>query len=144
MLPILDVLTPIIGKILDFIPDPQKKAEAQLKLQQELDANSQAILNALTAVDKAQAETNTEEAKSSDKFVSRARPAIMWICAFGLAWECIIHPIIGTILVVTKHAEMVAQLPPINSQVLITMLGYMLGYGGMRTWEKIQGVADKH
>lgn len=144
MLPFLDVLAPIVGKILDFIPDPQKKAEAQLKLQQELDANSQALLASLTAVDRAQAETNTEEAKSSDKFVSRARPAIMWICAVGLAWECIVHPIIGTILVLAKQPEMVGQLPPINSQVLITMLGYMLGYGGMRTWEKVQEVSHIH
>lgn len=141
MLPILDVLTPIISKILDFIPDPAKKAEAQLNLQKELDANSQAILAAVSAVDRAQADTNTAEAQSSDKFVSRARPAIMWICAFGLAWETVIQPILGTILVISKHAEMVTQLPAINGEVLMTMLGYMLGYGGMRTWEKTQGVA---
>lgn len=145
MIPILgDILKPLLDKALSFIPDPQKKAEAQLALQKELDEHSEKILASLSAVDVAQANVNLEEAKSSDPFVSRARPAIMWICAFGLAWECIVHPIIGTILVISKHAEMVAQLPPINSQVLITMLGYMLGYGGMRTWEKTQGVHNEH
>jgi hypothetical protein len=141
MIPLLSALTPIIEKALSFIPDPAKKAEAQLKLTQEINEHSETILASLTAVDVAQAAVNLEEAKSTDPFVSRARPAIMWICAAGLAWECIVHPILGTILVIAKHPEMVAQLPPINSQVLITMLGYMLGYGGMRTWEKTKGVA---
>lgn len=142
MLPILDILGPIVSKVLDFIPDPAKKAEAQLKLQQELDANSQNILAALTAVDKAQIDVNVEEAKSSDPFVSRARPAIMWICAAGLAWSTILQAVLGSILVITKHGEMVAQLPQINGEILMTMLGYMLGYGGMRTWEKSKGVAS--
>lgn len=144
MLPIIDSILKLVDKGLDFIPNPKDKAEARLKIQQELDANAQALLQSLTAVDIAQANINAEEAKSTDPFVSRARPAIMWICAFGLAWECILHPIVGTILVISKHPEMVAQLPPINSQVLITMLGYMLGYGGMRTWEKVQGVHNEH
>lgn len=144
MLPILDIFGPIINKALDFIPDPQKKAEAKLKMQEEVNRNSEAILGALTAVDKAQAETNTEEAKSTDKFVSRARPMIMWICASGLAWVTIINPILGAFLVFNHHAEMVAQLPAINGEVLMTILGYMLGYGGMRTWEKVQGVHNEH
>lgn len=141
MIPILgDLLKPVIEKALSFIPDPQKKAEAQLELERELNRHSEVILQALTAVDQKQIDVNIEEAKSSDPFVSRARPAIMWICAFGLAWECVLQPIIGTICVISKHSEMVAQLPNINGEVLMTILGYMLGYGGMRTYEKFKGV----
>lgn len=142
MIPILDVLTPIVSKILDFIPDPQKKAEAQLKLQQELDRNSEAILAAVAQVDKAQADTNTAEAQSTDPFVSRARPAIMWICAAGMAWSTVLLPVISSIMVFTGHGDKIAQLPPINGEVLMTTLGYMLGYGGMRSWEKSKGVAS--
>lgn len=145
MIPILgDILKPLLDKALSFIPDPTKKAEAQMALQKELDDHSEKILASLTAVDLAQAQTNTEEAKSSDKFVSRARPAIMWICAFGLGFECVMKPIIGSLCVIAKHAEMVPLLPVINGEVLMTMLGWMLGYGGARTWEKIQNVHNEH
>lgn len=141
MIPILgDLLKPIVEKALSFIPDPQKKAEAQLALMQEINNNSEAVLNALTAVDAKQIDVNIEEAKSLDPFVSRARPAIMWICAAGMAWECILKALLGSVCVLSKHAEMVAQFPAINSEVLMTIQGYMLGYGGMRTWEKTKGV----
>lgn len=145
MIPILgDILKPLLDKALAFIPDPQKKAEAQLALQKELDEHSEKILASLAAVDVAQSQVNLEEAKSTDKFTSRARPAIMWICAFGLGFECVMKPILGSICVISKHAEMVPLLPQINGEVLMTMLGWMLGYGGARTWEKIQGVHQDH
>lgn len=131
----------LIDKALSFIPDPQKKAEMQLELTKEFDAHSENLLATLTAVDSKQIDVNIEEAKSTDPFVSRARPAVMWICAFGLSWECIWKPVISTVCVLSKHAEMVAQMPAINGEVLMTVLGYMLGYGGMRTWEKTKGVA---
>ena len=140
MIPFIDAIMPVVGKLLDFIPDPQKKAEAKQKMIEELNRNSEEILKSLSAVDIAQTQVNLEEAKSTDKYVARARPTVMWICAFGLAWETIIKLFIGTICVVSKHAEMVAQLPNVNGEVLMTMLGYMLGYGGMRTWEKTKGV----
>lgn len=142
MIPFLDVLTPIVSKILDFIPDPAKKAEAQLKLQQELDANSQALLNALTAVDKAQAETNTEEAKSLNIFVAGWRPFIGWTCGAAFAWAFVIQPILVFILVVTGRP--IPALPVIAIGEMMPVLLGMLGLAGMRSWEKSQGVHNEH
>lgn len=142
MIPFLDVLTPIVSKILDFIPDPAKKAEAQLKLQMELDANSQALLNALTAVDKAQAETNTEEAKSLNIFVAGWRPFIGWTCGAAFAWAFVVQPILVFGLVVTGHALPV--LPVIAIGEMMPVLLGMLGLAGMRSWEKTQGVHNEH
>ncbi len=59
-----DVFSPIIEKALSFIPDPAKKAEAQVKLQQELNANSQRIMDALLGADAKQLEVNKVEAAS--------------------------------------------------------------------------------
>lgn len=141
MLPILDILAPIIGKVLDYIPDPSKKAEAQLKIQTELDANSQAILSALTAVDKAQAETNTEEAKSLNLFVAGARPFIMWVCGASFAWVFVLQPMIAFVLTAVGHP---VALPTMDmSQMMPVLLG-TLGLGGMRSWEKAQGVQGNH
>lgn len=142
MIPFLDVLTPIVSKILDFIPDPQKKAEAQLKLQQELDANSQALLNALTAVDKAQAETNTEEAKSLNIFVAGWRPWIGWTCGAAFAWAFVLQPIVTFVLAAINHP--VKDLPVLNLSEMMPVLLGMLGLAGMRSWEKSQGVHNEH
>lgn len=141
MLPILDVLAPIVGKLLDFIPDPAKKAEAQLKLTEELNRNSEAILAALSEVDKAQAATNTEEAKSTNVFISGARPFILWVCGASFAWEFVIQPIVVFILTAAGHPT---NLPVLDlSQMMPVMLG-ILGLGGYRTWEKVQGVEGRH
>lgn len=142
MIPIFDVLAPIIGKVLDFIPDPNKKAEAQLRLQQELDANSEHILNALTEVDKAQAAINVEEAKSSNLFVSGGRPAIIWICATAFGWTYVLQPALVFVLAASGHP--VQGLPTLNMSEMMPVLLGILGLGGMRTWEKSQGVQDKH
>lgn len=141
MIPILDILAPIVSKVLDFIPDPQKKAEAQLKLQQELDANSQAILTALTAVDQKQAETNTEEAKSSNLFVAGWRPFIGWVCGIGIAWAFVIKPFADWILSVYKPE---VHTPELAIGELVALLTSMLGFGGLRSWEKSQDIQNKH
>lgn len=142
MLPFLDILGPIVNKVLDFIPDPQKKLEAQLNFQKELDANSQAILASLTAVDKAQAETNTEEAKSSSLFISGWRPAIGWTCGLAFAWAYVLQPAVTFFAAVVGHP--IKDLPVVNLGDMMPVLLGMLGLGGMRSWEKTQGVQDKH
>jgi hypothetical protein len=142
MIPIFDVLAPILSKVLDFIPDPQKKAEAQLKLQQEINENSQNILSALTDVDKAQAAINVEEAKSSSLFISGGRPAIVWICATAFGWTYVVQPALVFILTVSGHP--VQGLPALNMGEMMPVLLGILGLGGMRTWEKSQGIQDKH
>lgn len=142
MIPIFDVLAPIIGKVLDFIPDPQKKAEAQLKLQQEINKHSETILAALTEVDKAQASVNAEEAKSSNIFVSGWRPWIGWVCGAAFSWAFVLQPFVVFILAALGHK--VEGLPALNLSEMMPVLLGMLGLAGMRTWEKQTGTQDKH
>jgi hypothetical protein len=137
MFPLFDVLAPIIGKVLDFIPDPAKKAEAQLKLQTELDTHSQAILSALTEVDKAQAAINVEEAKSSNLFIAGGRPAIIWICATAFGWTYVIQPALVFVLAASGHP--VQGLPTLNMGEMMPVLLGILGLGGMRSWERSIG-----
>jgi hypothetical protein len=102
MIPFLDFLSPIISKALDFIPDPKMKAEAQLKMTQELNRNQEAIIAALSSVDVKQAEINAEDAKSSDKFKSYWRPALAWVGVLAFAWNYLIHPMTVFILTICK------------------------------------------
>lgn len=142
MLPFLDILGPIVNKVLDFIPDPQKKLEAQLNFQKELDANSQAILASLTASDQAQAATNTEEAKSTSLFISGWRPAIGWVCGLAFAYAYVLQPLLAFGFAAAGHP--IKDLPTLNLSDMMPVLLGMLGLGGMRTWEKSQGVQNNH
>jgi hypothetical protein len=141
MIPFLDVLTPIVSKLLDFIPDPAKKAEAQLKLTEELNRNQEALLNALSEVDKAQIAVNTEEAKSSNLFVSGWRPAIGWICGLALTWQYVLQPIVTYCISLSGK---IVSLPVFDFSTMSTILMALLGMGGLRTWEKKMGVNNNH
>lgn len=140
MIPIFDALMPILSKVLDFIPDPQKKAEAQLKLKQEIDANEQAIMTALLGADKAQTDINIEEAKSSSLFVSGWRPSLGWVCSAAFAWVYLLQPMVAFFFNAVGHP---VTLPHIEFGEMSTVLFGILGLGGMRTFEKIKGVAAK-
>lgn len=140
MLPLLGLLAPILDKALDFIPDQAKKAEARLKLEQEVNRHEESILASLSAVDQKQAEINAEEAKSSSFFKSGWRPFVAWICAVGFAWATVLQPILVFILAALKH-DMIT--PQIHTEVLMQALFGLLGLGSMRMMEKKWGVASK-
>lgn len=140
MLPFLAVLTPILDKALSFIPDPQKREQIKLDTIKELNSNSQAILSALTEVDKAQIAVNVEEAKSGNLFVSGWRPALGWVCASAFTWQYVLQPIVAFILAACGKSVV---LPVIDFSAMSPLMMGMLGLVGARTWEKSQGVASK-
>lgn len=71
------------------------------------------------------------EAKSGDKYTSRARPTFLYICEGILAWNYIAVPI--------WH-----QVPVALPDALFWLFGScMLGYTSARTWEKLSGVVGK-
>ncbi len=137
MLP-FDIFSPIIQKVLDYIPDPQKKAEAQAAAIKAANDHEKDILAILASVDTEQAKINAVEAASSDWFKSYARPAAMWISVLGLAWT-VIPVIVGQFFVWFGHdAPVVVQLP---SFVVNTLLYGLLGLGAYRSIDKKNGVA---
>ena len=141
MIPIIDALMPVLGKILDFIPNPKDKAEAQIKLTEEVNRHSEEILKAVTQVDVAQAGINTEEAKSSNLFVSGWRPFVGWVCGAGTTWAFVVKPLFDWFLAI-YHPEI--KTPDLPVGELISLLVGMLGFGGMRMYEKTQGVQNNH
>lgn len=124
---------PIIGKVLDkLIPDPTAKAAAHLKLA-ELEASGElARLTAETDLAKGQLEINKVEAASASLFVSGWRPGVGWICAAALGYQFLGRP-----LLITFGQES----PDLAMGDLLTILLGLLGLGGLRTAEKIKGVA---
>lgn len=132
----------VIGRVIDkIIPDPAAKAAAALelaKLQQSGELQQMAMNVQLV---QAQTDTNKVEAASQNFFVAGWRPAIGWICGVGLSYSFLLQP-----LLTWASPELGLKTPPpsLDMGTLITLLGGMLGLGGMRTYEKVQGVSSGH
>ena len=88
-------LLPIFGKVLDNIfPNPQEAAAAKVRMFELAQSGQLAALDADVKVALAQSETNKAEAASGDKYASRWRPTIGYICAAGLAYNFLIYPML--------------------------------------------------
>jgi hypothetical protein len=87
-----------------------------------------------------QMKINEIEAGNASLFVSGWRPAIGWVCGAACAWNWIGLPIVkvGLGLLAIK-----LELAPANLTEMMPILLGMLGLGGLRTLEKVQGVAAK-
>jgi hypothetical protein len=88
----------------------------------------------------AQTDINKEEAKSTSVFVSGWRPYVGWICGSAFALHYLMLPVANFIMVAEGYKEVVLAF---DMQTLMTLLMGLLGLGGMRTYEKVQGVASK-
>lgn len=102
-----------------------------MKLQSAINT---AEMQATLALVQAQTKINEIEAASQDKFVSRWRPAVGWICVTGLAYATILNPLM-TWVCLNLHA-----LPPpqLDLDILMPMVTGLLGLAGLRTYEKVQ------
>lgn len=126
------------GKIIDKIfPNPTEAQAAKLKLA-ELQANGElAILAAEADILKGQIEINKVEASSSDKFASRWRPFIGWVCGFAFAYHFILQPLLAFLCAAFGYH---IDLPKFDMDALNTVLMGMLGLGTMRSFERFKGV----
>ena len=87
----------------------------------------------------AQISVNREEAKSSSLFIAGWRPCVGWVCALSLAWNYMFIDIAIWAFTIYSPETQLPALPETND--LITLLLAMLGFGGIRTGEKMLGVA---
>jgi len=118
----------VAGKVLDkFVEDKD------LKTKLEAEIKSQVI-----SLDLAQAQANIEQAKHPSLFVAGARPSIMWVCCFGLAWQFVLQPIAIWLIAVTNSTLTV---PLIPTEGLISLTIALLGLSASRSAEKFRGVA---
>ncbi|MFN8993321.1 MAG: 3TM-type holin [Pseudomonadota bacterium] len=132
MIPIVTALLPALGTLIDrLIPDraAAEKAKAEMEMQ---------LVNAANEAALAQVEVNKVEAAHSSVFVAGWRPSIGWVCAAGLAWAFVAAPIASWALVAFGIK---AELPAIQFDHLFELVLAMLGIGGLRTFEKLRGVA---
>lgn len=156
---------PVIGDLIEKLSNGIDELVTSDEEMGQIDIEKQRIaLQILTAELKEQhmqLQINMAQANHPSIFVAGARPAIIWIGALGLAYEALLRPL-GTWLIMlsldmseilgeaafqeatSEKIQTVAQfyqLPSMNTELFMPIILGVLGIGGFRTWEKINGKA---
>ena len=125
------LLGPLLDRLVDLIPDPEKKAQAAAQLQAQLLAADEALEAQQTAV-------NQAEAANENLFVSGWRPFVGWVCGMGLGWQIFVGPFIGWM---ARLCGSQVAMPSFDTGATTAILIPLLGLGAYRTIEKVQGSA---
>lgn len=120
---LIDPVTEIVGKVV------QDKDQAAM-LAHEIATMAE---NHAQEVALAQIEVNTAEAKGN-WFQSSWRPATGWVCVLGFGVNFLISPL---------AAGFGVDIPQADTSTMMPVLLGMLGLGGMRSWDKLNGTNTK-
>lgn len=113
-----------------FVETPDEKTADELK-NRLLDLEQAKLAD---RADERQVEVNKVEAQHSSLWVAGWRPAVGWVCVSGLFYQFVLYPI-GF-----WHFAP----PELDTEALYSLLLALLGVGGMRSLEKVKGVARSH
>lgn len=116
-----------------FKADPLELAKIELAL-------TQAELNVHLGLQQAQTKINEIEAASQDKFVTRWRPAIGWICGMSLFYSVVGYALLNWCFGMAESLTntRIPDLPTPDTTMTLEVLLGMLGLGAMRSFEKIK------
>ena len=128
---IASLIGPVSGILDKVIPDSDMKAKLAHEIATMSDTHAQQALLA-------QLEINKAEAASGSLFKGGWRPAVGWICAIAFGYHFVLQPLL--VFVLTASGVDLPDLPEFDMSTLLTVLGGMLGIGGLRTFEKQKGL----
>ena len=134
--PLMQMATGLMDRL---FPNPEQAAKAKLKLLMMEQAGELKELDAALQRDLAQARVNEAEAGSSSILVAGWRPGIGWVCVAALAYQFLFRPLLPWVLAVLGQAD-VPPMPSLDDN-LWELVFVMLGFGGLRSFEKHKGVA---
>jgi hypothetical protein len=126
------LIGPVTGLLDKFIPDAAEKA----RLAHEIATMAEKQAHELAL---AQIEVNKAEAASNSVFKGGWRPFIGWVCGTAFAYHFVLQPLL--VFIIAVYGLQIPDLPEFDMASLMTVLGGMLGLGGLRTFEKAKGVA---
>ena len=125
------LIGPVTGLLDKFIEDKDQKAKLAHQIATMSEKHTQEALLA-------QLEINKAEAQSGSLFKGGWRPAVGWTCAIAFLYHFILKDLI--IFVCAIAGLTMPDLPSFDMGTLLTVLGGMLGIGGLRTYEKQKGL----
>ena len=127
----------ILGSVLEmgktlldrFVPDPEKKREAEMELvRMAADGELKQVI--------AQLEINAREAAHPSVFVAGWRPAFGWAGVAGFVYAVIAQPMMAWFGQIKGWPVP----PELNLDLLWVVVTGLLGIGGLRSVEKLRGV----
>lgn len=124
-----------LGSVADLVKDGLDKIWPD-KTEAER-AQAAYVLTALQG----QLTTNNTEAANQNLFVAGWRPNIGWVCGIALGCNYIVGPLLEWGSTLAGHP---VKFPHLDSESLYGLLAGMLGLGGMRSYEKVNGVSSGH
>ena len=126
-----DFIEPVADLLGKFVPDQTEK----LKLAHEIATLTEKQAHSIAM---AQIDVKKVEAASNSIFKGGWRPFIGWVCGTAFAYHFVLQPLL--IFVMTYLGYPVPELPEFDMASLMTVLGGLLGLGGLRTFEKYKGI----
>ena len=128
----ISALIPAVTGILDkFVPDADTKNKLAHEIATMSERHAQEALLA-------QLEINKAEAASGSLFKGGWRPAVGWVCAIAFAYHFILKDLI--IFGASFAGLELPEMPEFDMGTLLTVLGGLLGIGGLRACEKKSGL----
>jgi len=121
-----------LGKTLidRLMPDPQKKAEAELELLKLTQSGDLAQVMG-------QLEVNAKEAQHQSVWVAGWRPYFGWVGGTSFMYVGLLKPLLTWIAAINNWPEP----PDVDTEFLWVVISGLLGLGGLRTYEKKTGVS---
>jgi hypothetical protein len=132
---VMGILSTLIGPATElagkFIADKDQAAQLAHDLSTMADKHAQEAMLA-------QVEVNKAEAESGSVFKGGWRPFIGWVCGAAFAYHFVLQPFI--LFGVAVAGVSIPELPSFDMGSLMTVMMGMLGLGGLRSYEKKQGL----
>ena len=128
---ISSLIGPVTGILDKVIPDSDMKAKLAHEIATMSDNHAQQALLS-------QLEINKAEASSGSIFKGGWRPFIGWTSGVAFAYHFVLQPLL--VFVLTASGVDLPDLPEFDMSTLLTVLGGMLGIGGLRSYEKTKGL----
>lgn len=125
------LIGPVSGLLDKFIEDKDQKAQLAHDIATMSERHAQELA-------KGQLEINKAEAASGSVFKGGWRPFIGWVCGAAFAYHFVLQPFI--VFGVTVAGIDIPELPTFDMGSLMTVMMGMLGLGGLRSYEKKQGL----
>jgi hypothetical protein len=131
-----------IGAIADFgskiidklFPDKNEAEKVKLSLAQLDQTGALEGMKQDFSLAIEQVKVNAVEAANGNLFVSGWRPAVGWVCVFSYAFNYLGLPLANWI--VKFYVPDAPAIVALETGELMTLLGGMLGIGGMRSYDK--------
>jgi len=128
---ITSLVGPVTGLLDKFIEDKDQKAKLAHEIATMGEKHAQEAMLA-------QLEINKAEAASGSLFKGGWRPFVGWTCGIAFAYHFVLQPLL--IFIFSYIGIDPPDLPEFQMNTLLTVLGGLLGIGGLRSYEKTKGL----